>query len=226
MNCQAVQKVISAYVDRRLLGEERSRVERHLTGCRKCASESEQQTLLREALLSMPAARPPEPLDTRLRVLASRASSRRRLGVVGHTASRVKLVFENLMRPLALPFAGGLTSAVFLFSMLIPHLGTGFLEHDHRLQQHSIRNDVPTMLTTGASVESMADFVPKIPEDTLIEITIDRQGRMVDYSVPHGQMTSEIGNTLLFTTYSPATYFLRPTSGKILLLRSRIVVKG
>ena len=36
---------------------------------------------------------------------------------------------------------------------------------------------------------------------------IDGQGRMVDYSVLQGQMTSEIGNLLLFTTFNPATFF-------------------
>jgi hypothetical protein len=49
---------------------------------------------------------------------------------------------------------------------------------------------------------------------------------MVDYFVPQGQMTSEIGNMLLFTTFTPATQFLRPTSGKVVIRLSRIVVKG
>jgi hypothetical protein len=40
-------------------------------------------------------------------------------------------------------------------------------------------------------------------------------------------MTSELGNMILFTTYQPAKLFGLPaTGGKIVLRRSRIVVKG
>jgi len=63
-------------------------------------------------------------------------------------------------------------------------------------------------------------------DDTLIEIQVDGQGRMVDYSVLQGQVTSDVGSFLLFATYTPATMFLQPTSGRIVIRRSRIVVKG
>src|SRR5438046_1153516 len=66
----------------------------------------------------------------------------------------------------------------------------------------------------------------KSNDDTLIEIQVDGQGRMVDYELSQGQMTSEIGNLLLFTTFTPATQFLRPTTGKVVIRLSRIVVKG
>jgi hypothetical protein len=39
-------------------------------------------------------------------------------------------------------------------------------------------------------------------------------------------MTGEIGNLLLFATFTPATNFLQPTSGKVVIRRSQIVVKG
>jgi hypothetical protein len=89
-------------------------------------------------------------------------------------------------------------------------------------------NDRPTPLFTEASVDSVADFGArsKSGDDTLIEVQIDGQGRMVDYNVPEGQMTSEIGNILLFTTFTPATKFLQPTTGKLVIRVSRIVVKG
>ncbi len=126
------------------------------------------------------------------------------------------LVIDNLMRPLAVPFAGGLTSALFLFGMLVPYLGL----------LRNPANDKPTALYTEASVESVADFGSRNSDDTLIEVRIDGQGRMVDYSVLQGQMTSDVGNFLLFTTYTPATLFLQPASSRIVIRRSRIVVKG
>ena len=70
-------------------------------------------------------------------------------------------------------------------------------------------------LTTSVELGKSAD-------DTLIEVQVDGQGRMVDYDVSQGQMTSEIGNLLLFTTFTPATQFLRPTTGKVVIRLSRI----
>ena len=89
-------------------------------------------------------------------------------------------------------------------------------------------NDKPTALHTEASVVNMADFAShsKNSDDTLVEVQIDELGHMVDYRVLQGQMSSEIGNLLLFTTFTPATMFLQPTSGKIVIRRSQIVVKG
>jgi hypothetical protein len=105
-----------------------------------------------------------------------------------------------------------------MFGMMISSLG--FL--------HDPGNDKPTALSTEASVDNVADFGArtKSNDDTLIEVEVDGQGSMVDYYIPHGQMTSEIGNLLLFTKYTPATKFLRPASGKVIIRLSRIVVKG
>jgi len=67
----------------------------------------------------------------------------------------------------------------------------------------------------------------KIDDNTLIEIELDANGRVIDYSIPEGKMTSDVGNMILFTTYTPARFFGQPaTGGKIVLRRSRIVVKG
>ena len=76
---------------------------------------------------------------------------------------------------------------------------------------------------TGVNAQAAAAAVFR---HGLIEVQIDGQGRMVDYSVLQGQMTSDVGNFLLFTTYTPATLFLQPASSRIVIRRSRIVVKG
>ena len=223
MSCQFVQESISSYLDSRLTEPERRNVALHLADCRECAALHGQMSELRNSLRSLPTPLAPPRLRTELQVLASRELLRRR-----HTGSvpaliefwkdRARLVIDNLMRPLALPFAGGLASALFSFAMLMPNLG--FL--------HNAANDRPSALYTEATVDSMADFGSrsKTSDDTLIEVQIDGQGRMVDYSVLQGQMTSEIGSLLLFTTFNPATFFMQPTSGKIVIRRSRIVVQG
>ena len=95
-----------------------------------------------EALRALPIRMPPAGLTTSLRVIASRERQRRAAssgfrGLLG----RWELFAKNLMRPLALPLAGGVFSAVGLFSLLIP---TYPMRVDNRF-------DVPTMLTTQVS---------------------------------------------------------------------------
>ena len=133
---------------------------------------------------------------------------------------RFRLLMDNMMRPLAVPTAGGLLSAVLLFATLMPSLGF----------ERNLDNDVPIFNYQEATIYSVPDFVPRArnSDDSLvdIEVEVDSQGRLFNYSVENGQMTGELGNMILFTTYSPAKMFGTPTVGRIILRRSRIVVKG
>ena len=218
MSCQFVRESISSYLDGRLSEPERRDIARHLGVCDECAALRAQTAQLRQNLRSLAPIAAPKRLALDLRILASRELLRRRQSAWESWMESARLVIDNLMRPMAVPFAGGLTSALFIFGTLMPSLG--FL--------HSAVNDKPTALSTEASIESVADFGArsKTADDTLIEVQVDGQGRMVDYDVSQGQMTSEIGNLLLFTTFTPATQFLRPTTGKVVIRLSRIVVKG
>jgi anti-sigma factor RsiW len=224
MSCQFIQESLSRYLDNRLTEPDRSSVVLHLAACGECATRHEQMVELRENLRSLPVAVAPARLATDLRVLASKELVRRRrrssLSALMHSwGEGARLLIDNLMRPLALPFVGGgLTSALFIFGMLMPNLG--FL--------HNPANDTPSGIYTEASVVKVAAFASpgKSSDDTVVEVYIDGQGHMVDYNVVQGQMTGEIGNLLLFTTFNPATMFMQPTRGKVVIRRSQIVVKG
>jgi Putative zinc-finger len=224
MSCQFTQESISRYMDNRLGQPERSNVILHLAACGECATRYEQMVELRENLRSLPIASAPARLATDLQVLASRELVRRRRrssvsALMQSWRDRARLLIDNLMRPLALPFVGGgLTSALFIFGMLMPNLG--FL--------HNAVNDTPSGIYTEASVVKVAAFASpgKNSDDTVVEVQIDGQGHMVDYNVLQGKMTGEIGNLLLFSTFTPATMFLQPTGGKVVIRRSQIVVKG
>lgn len=222
MSCYSIKSALCEYVDQRLSEEMQVVVSAHLKECRHCALRHEEMLRLRESLRAMPEVQAPKRLRVdlqliasreRLRMLAKRSFSSR----IEYLTWRVRLVFENLMRPLALPFAGGLASAVFLFSALMPSLGF----------QRNLANDVSTPLYQEAGIYA----VPAIPrvqpvDDILVEVEIDGQGRVVDYNISHGEINGEIANLILFTTYTPAKMFGQPTVGRILLRRSRIVVKG
>ncbi len=176
---------------------------------------------LREALKRLPAAQPPEYLDTALRAMASRERVRRmdRRSPFDRYLDSIRLWADNLMRPLALPFAGGLAAALLLFSVLMPGIAAS--------QRYGGANDIPVALFTEPAVKWQMPFAyaDDQEETFVVEVVIDGQGRMVDYTpiTPGPQMTRDpalrraIENSLLFTEFRPATQFGRPTYGRMYL---------
>jgi hypothetical protein len=219
MNCRTVQISLSAHFDGALSEGERRGLVAHLDACRDCELRLARMVQVRTALRRLPENAPPERLSTTLRVMASKerarvvASQRRR----GLFSDRVRLWAEDLMRPLALPFAGGLVSALLLFGMLVPtfamHRGSG--------------SDIPVALFTEPYVKAQVPFASfdnnDFDSDIDVEVTVDSQGRMVDYSLPKGskiQNNPELrraleNKLLLFTEFAPATMFGQTTYGKV-----------
>ena len=165
---------------------------------------------------------PPSSLTTSLRVLASR-ERRRREGA--ELLDRLNLFATNMMRPLALPFAGGVFSTIVLFSTwLVP-------TYPMRAQGTF---DVPTMLTTEATLKGTG-VVGASDSDVVVDVIVNVEGRMVDYTIVSGRgvLSNAVSrrnfeNFLLFTEFTPATAFGQPMSGKmrLSLQPSHIDVKG
>jgi hypothetical protein len=163
-------------------------------------------------------------------VLASRELARRSFhegigSFLSHCNTRAKLWLEDMMRPVALPLAGGLLSTVILFGVLVPTFA---------VPESSGIQDVPTGLSTEATVIRMGPFGFSEDDITLL-VTVNEQGRVVDYSTPSGQVwmpnpraRRSVENLLLFTEFSPGTTFGQPASGKVRVnfRRSEIDVKG
>jgi hypothetical protein len=175
----------------------------------------------------------PVSLSSRLRVKASHERARRLTRINWRTmirawAANVRLAMDNAMRPVAVPFAGGLCSALVLFTLLMPNLGF----------PHHITNDVPIALYTEASMVDMgmiemAPFYLASNDEIVVEVSIDENGQITDYSVPRGvkltsDLTTAIGRVMLFTSFSPATVFGQPTASKVFFTfrRNQITVKG
>ncbi len=182
-----------------------------------------------QVLRSLPARMPPSGLRTSLRVIASRERQRllsRQLVYQGITRrDRVNLFFTNLMRPLALPLAGGIFSTVALFGMCVTPM------YPMRTDDSS---DVPTALTTEAAVKLTAPIGGSCGE-VVVDVIVDESGRMVDYKIVSGfnvltteQVRRSLENRLIFTEFKPMTQFGQPTSGKLRLYfrNSEIDVKG
>lgn len=183
-------------------------------------------------LANIPRLQAPARLTDQLLVIASKEASRQRRRVSWRSTllywrDRFSVLFDNAMRPFAIPTAGGFVAALLLFGTLAPSLMV------RGVPLPGVPGDVPTGLYTGASIRS---FVPigSTDEEIDVELTIDGQGRLVDYSLPNGNhvktpaLRRAIESSLLFTQFYPATSFGQPTTGKVRLsLRnSRIDVKG
>jgi hypothetical protein len=138
---------------------------------------------------------------------------------------RVQLSFDNMMRPLALPFAGGLLlpSAMVVFACIMqtpafPYYVSG--------------GDVtPPMIATDPDGE-VVDWVGQAPQllpvtedvssDTIaVLLRIDPEGRVADYMVAQGEATQEMKSFFLFSRFTPATSFCQPTWGYKMVLFPR-----
>lgn len=183
---------------------------------------------VRRKLRALPKPHAPSELVSRLRVLASREASRRRsrsswAALLRHVRSELFLCIDNLMKPVAVPFAGGLVSALLLFAALAPSLAVPIV----------VVGDVPTNLSTQATLASSLSFTLS-DDDIVVDVSIDERGRMTDYTPVPGQawahdanLIRSLENTLLLTKFTPATMFGQPASGKIriTLRRSQVEVR-
>src|ERR1700676_4691237 len=117
MECLTVRRKAAAYADNALPQDERREMRQHMQNCQVCARESERFQRIREALRSLPRHTPPSDLTGRLRVAASQVLTQTANGASPWTRARdrFQLALSNLMRPLALPLAGGLCAALVLF---------------------------------------------------------------------------------------------------------------
>jgi Putative zinc-finger len=229
MECLIVRQKVSAYVDKAVSVEEGRMLERHLNTCRQCTLEAERYFGLRAKLRSLPRIAPPPELTTRLRVAASKI----RMESIGGASrwnrwlTRLELSLHHLMRPLALPAVGGLCSAVFLFSTLVPMFKSA-------VAMGGLSADVPIMLVTEPMLKDTAP-VAFADGDAVVDLQLDDRGRIVNYSIVSapGQQSEtlrhSIENSLLFTEFWPATSFGRPVAGTIRISfhnNSRIEVRG
>lgn len=226
MRCEHVLELISQLLDRRLDAATRGDVLDHLAACRQCQERFTAYERMRANLRAMGSVPVPARLAAQLQITASkerqRHLSRRNLAqTLRHWGGYVRLSMDNLMRPLALPFAGGLLSAVVLFSSLMP---TFAIQRDYR-------NDVPIALFTDPALEELGHS-HWTNADTVLRLTIDERGRVTDVVSSEGKLTPEMENDLLLWKFTPATAFGYPTWGRVTVTFRRsgsgnhIVVRG
>jgi anti-sigma factor RsiW len=221
MTCLSARQRLAGYVQERLGAAEQASIRRHLQDCAACFEEYEYQARLDSPLRELTVMEPPLALDTaiRLRLMPQHRPS---------LWDRWQVHLSNLMRPVALPAAGGLLSALILFGILLPAVqmtraagvpGSGY--------------DLRTNLVTEPRFKNASPF--PVTEDLTVEAWIDERGNITNFEVlsptPMGAAVEKMlllqsTNVLLTTKFEPATRFGQPTAGKVLLSFRRINIRG
>ena len=227
MSCENISERVASILDRRDPDGEMEEGTLHVKSCADCSAELETAENQRRMLRSMNRVTVPADLTARLRVIASHEHHRqmRRRNIAASLRDRwssVKLAFDNLIRPVALPAAGGSLSSLALFALLVPVLS---FPHDFGGRELSTLPD-GTMVIEGPAGAYMANSVlgaPRIqqlstdtPADAnVVELTIDERGRVSDYSIESGRLTPDLQSIIMFSKFTPATILRLPTHGKV-----------
>ncbi|MBV8732429.1 MAG: zf-HC2 domain-containing protein [Acidobacteriia bacterium] len=236
MGCVHFEERISTYLDGMLDAREQEGVLAHLHICQPCNARWHAMKDMRARLRRLELPQVPPVLAVQLRVLASHEHARRLSRGSLRTRLRtwkdsILLDFENLMRPVALPVAGGVLSAMLLFGALIPTL----------IFPHHVTNDAPLSFTagpgelyielaiTGDRGVKLVNWIGEAPrlapvdtvissDENVLELTIDNEGHIADYAVRQGRFTPEMLTIIQFSTFTPAMFFGKPTWGKTLVV--------
>jgi len=194
--------------DCRLSEPERAAVVQHLIDCGDCEQRERELRFVSLALRETTPFHPPVDLTYRLRVLASHERARMLAGTNWWSTIRFRL--NQILRPLAVPAAGGIFASLLAFAILVPN----FTVHA------STTNDVPVGLYTQVTILNPSPFEFN-GRDVMVELTIDENGAISDVAIPGAQLSKDdmraIGNFLLFTNFKAATAFGQPIASKFLL---------
>lgn len=211
-NCSRVRQSLTTYLGGEMNWWSRLRLRAHLRDCQDCFEEYERADTVRRALshLAVPEASP----QLRVRILSAVST------VPFSVVERFQLLRANMLRPLAVPAAGGFVAAVLLVGGLLANFS---------LIPRNFAQDVPlTYLAKSivADPELVAPSPFPISHDFVVEAFIDGSGNVYDFRViegpvvepePAGHVVHELANRLLTTRFEPATSFGRPVRGRLIV---------
>ena len=232
MSCENVQERISLLLDCKLPDSDREYVLAHINTCRQCGSRFESMQYMRSSLRDMARPKVPPALAAQLRVMASHACARQVARKnfatrAEHWISLVRLAFDNMMRPFAVPFTGGLLSALVLFSVLVPSLS--FPHRDtNEPPLDALYSDMqwgdPDVVWLGTSgtnawLEPASALI--YGNQVSLTLVIDDRGRVRDYYLSGGELTDEMKSLILLSQFRPATVNGQPAWGLKQIVFSR-----
>jgi anti-sigma factor (TIGR02949 family) len=239
MSCEHVRELISPFLDGELPGKEREKVMAHAQSCRHCASTLEATQAVRSTLRPLAQTPVPTELASKLRVIASheyhrRASRATLAGRLRLWLQPAQLFVDNLMRPMALPFAGGLFSALISFGVLVPTLTFQYALADTDL---AVPYGEVIALSSNGTYSYMTGIVGGTPhieplsasspaDANVVELYIDQNGRVCDWAVRQGSLTPDLQSIIMLSQFQPPMFLGMPTSSRVKVVQPRATVRG
>ncbi len=223
MTCMQAKTLFSPYLDGAITGAQMHSLTAHLGGCKRCSREYEMLRQTQQLLGGIGRKRAPEDLALRLRVAISQEVARSAQPLLAGLWVR----FENAVRVFTVPAMAGLFSAVAVFGVLL-----GSMAIPLQANNSDVPGDV-TFTTAPELMQSQFDVgLESMKYDSLvIEAYVNARGRVDGYRILSGprnpnDLSPQVKNMLIFTTFRPATSMGAPTSGRAILSFSKIDVKG
>jgi predicted anti-sigma-YlaC factor YlaD len=222
--CIHIQHQFSRYLDGDVPGTRMLEISSHLDTCSDCAGEFAVWQKSQTLVSSLGPTKVPEDLALRLRVAISqesRNSTRERL-------NRFHSRWENTFQPFLLRAAAGFASTIFLVGTAAMLVGT------FASPEPVEARDVPLEISAAPhllySSFQPADDIGGHDNPIVLQVFVDRNGRVYDYKVLSGQIDAKargsIDNLLLFSVFSPARSWDQPVRGTTVMSFSGISVKG
>ena len=229
LDCKSVRRLLwdhaSADYNREIAESDRMALDAHLDECRDCLLHRGEVRSLRSGLKHLPVVSAPPMLNTRLRVLASRDRSRRLVrrdfaSWIAEKKAFAKLFFDNLLRPFAVPAAGGILASCLCFGTVLDNLHVPY----------AWNNDLPVGISTDVGIDEWSPFLSG-GKDVLVQLSVDSQGNVTDYELPQSGHASpeelrQIANLALYSSFSPAVRMGRRVAGKRWFSIGHYSVKG
>jgi hypothetical protein len=224
-SCKSVRRSMWDYVTGGLDDVDRQLVGYHVQDCRDCDLHRKEVRSLRSGLRNLPVMHVPPILNTRLRVIASRERSRQLVrqdfqSWMKELKRQAWLLFDNLLKPFAVPAAGGILASFLCFGVIVDtlHIGPDW------------QNDLPLGISTEVAIDELSPFSCG-HKDVMVQLSVDSDGKVTDYELPQAAHASpeelqEIGNLVLYSTFTPAVRSGWRVSSKRWIIMSHISVKG
>jgi Putative zinc-finger len=214
-NCSEIRSYFSDYLDGACDRQVFRSVQYHLTYCASCRTELERCEMLQADLRALPPHRVSPDLALRLRVELSRHLHRNALG-------RLLVALDNALKPLLLPASGGVLAAILCFALI---LGSQIIP------AASGPNPQTNAPSSPPRIQALAPLnLPPGVNGVVLVTHIDAEGRVLSYRVLSGkhspQFLHHLDRMMYFSHFQPAMTDGKPTDGEMVLLLSRITVRG
>lgn len=221
MTCVHAKAMLSGYLDGIITGKQMYALDMHLRECSGCCSQYESLRRVQFVMTKMGRTKAPSDLSLRIRLAISHEAARQRTPFWSNAILRI----ENSVRAFMVPATAGIFATIIVFGLLM-----GFVA-----PVRANTNDVPlVVLSTEPELQSTAFGVTlgEINEDSLvIEAYVGANGRVQDYRILSDpdklkDLSPQIKNMLIFTTFRPAMMMGAPRPGTAVLSFSRISIRG